>query len=124
MTDEDVSSLGSPIADIHAGDREAVLTAISEQAALLHGQDIPTMTCPCGAHGDIDMMFRCFYCDIFFCPGCAEDHFEEVGDDGPALWGAIDDVQAEFEAIYDRLDALEQGTAAAEPDDRRRGWGQ
>lgn len=62
---------------IHEGARLPVLTTIAEQEKELNDQSQPTVTCPCGAEGPLKMFYRCFYCDIYFCPSCAEEHFEE-----------------------------------------------
>lgn len=62
---------------IHDGERIATLRAIGEQASELYDQSDPRVTCPCGKTGPLSRMFRCFYCEVIFCPPCAEDHFED-----------------------------------------------
>lgn len=64
---------------VHEGKREAVLRAIADQAAELRGEDEAGVTCPCGASGPLRLMYRCLYCEVFFCPRCAADHFGEDG---------------------------------------------
>lgn len=66
---------------IHAGEREPVLNAIGDQASELHGEPIPDVTCPCGTTLPLKEAFRCLYCEIFFCPPCAETHFGPNGGD-------------------------------------------
>ena len=34
-----------------------------------------TITCPCGWERSIFRMYKCLYCDIWFCVSCAESHF-------------------------------------------------
>lgn len=34
--------------------------------------------CPCGLLRALEMSFRCLYCGVFFCVGCAEAHFGET----------------------------------------------
>lgn len=70
---------------VHAGDRDAVLEAISRQASEIrqheHGAVAATasVTCPCGAEvGLATDAYKCRYCDVFFCPHCADDHFGEA----------------------------------------------
>lgn len=64
---------------IHDGDRDDILTANYEQAKELHSQAEPEVTCPCGASGPLRTAFQCFYCGVYFCPSCAEDHFGGEG---------------------------------------------
>lgn len=61
---------------IHDGDRNATLTAIGEQASELHGVDRIPITCPCGTTLPLREAFRCLYCEVYWCPSCAEDHFD------------------------------------------------
>jgi len=67
---------------IHAGERIPVLEAIGEQASELADQESAQVTCPCGTTGHIELMFRCFYCHVWFCPDCAGDHFSDGDPDG------------------------------------------
>lgn len=62
---------------IHEGERLAVLEAIGEQAVEMDGQPMVSITCPCGVTVSLPNAYRCFYCDIYFCRGCAPDHFDE-----------------------------------------------
>ncbi len=38
---------------------------------------MPKITCTCGMAWTIHQMYKCFYCSIFFCKGCAFHHFED-----------------------------------------------
>lgn len=67
----------SHVDDVHAGEREAVLEAIGNQAVELDEQPDPPITCPCGTTITLSLAFRCLYCDVRFCRSCAEDHFGE-----------------------------------------------
>lgn len=62
---------------IHAGERIPTLEAIGDQAIDLHNQPVVDVTCPCGATGPLRAMYRCYYCEVVFCPGCADEHFDE-----------------------------------------------
>lgn len=55
-------------------ERTALLETIADQARELHAHDAE-VTCPCGASGPVKESYRCFECEVFFCPGCAADHF-------------------------------------------------
>lgn len=35
----------------------------------------PRVTCGCGIRPPIRFLFRCLYCQCFFCADCAEVHF-------------------------------------------------
>lgn len=65
------------IEKVHEGKREPTLRAIADQAGDLHSQHTVTVACPCDNEGPLREMFRCLYCEVYFCPVCAEDHFEE-----------------------------------------------
>lgn len=34
-----------------------------------------TITCPCGRERGWTLMYKCLYCDTYFCRECAEEHF-------------------------------------------------
>lgn len=70
----------STIEAIHAGERIPVLNAVKDQWGELKDVE-ETVTCPCGAETPVKRAFQCFYCEVWFCPGCAEQHFEEGRDD-------------------------------------------
>lgn len=38
---------------------------------------MPEITCVCGIKWAIHYMYKCYYCAIFFCKGCAFHHFED-----------------------------------------------
>lgn len=61
---------------IHTGEREAILAALAAQHDQLRDADAPDVTCPCGDDVDLTRAFRCFYCEVWFCPSCAEEHFD------------------------------------------------
>lgn len=63
---------------VHRGDREATLETIADQSEELSEQDARgiTVTCPCGASGPVTGAYRCLYCDVWFCPDCADAHFD------------------------------------------------
>lgn len=70
--------MSADLEGIHEGtDREAILRTIGEQEVELLDQPTQEVTCPCGNSGPLKLMFRCFYCEIYFCPPCSEKHFEE-----------------------------------------------
>lgn len=60
---------------IHAGNRVAILEAIAEQAVELADEEVPSVTCPCGTELDLVDAFQCFFCHVFLCPSCSEEHF-------------------------------------------------
>lgn len=62
---------------IHAGDRDALLEVIMDQTEEIQEQPDASVTCPCGLETPVFRAYQCFHCDIYLCPGCAEDHFEE-----------------------------------------------
>lgn len=33
------------------------------------------ITCPCGWKRSIVFMYKCLYCNLWFCVNCAEEHF-------------------------------------------------
>lgn len=78
---------------VHEGEREATLEAIGEQASELYGKPEPSVTCPCGLTGPLPRMFRCFYCEVWFCPRHAEQHFEGEHPEVPAM--PMDLIEAE-----------------------------
>lgn len=43
----------------------------------LAGQTVrmATLVCPCGWERALVKMYRCFYCDVWFCELCANEHF-------------------------------------------------
>lgn len=64
-------------------ERVQTLKLIANQTKELESQEgDPQVTCPCGATGPLRTAFRCFYCEVIFCPTCAEDHFAEEGGEG------------------------------------------
>jgi hypothetical protein len=38
----------------------------------------PRVTCGCGLRAPIRFLFKCLYCECFFCDKCAEVHFGET----------------------------------------------
>jgi hypothetical protein len=64
------------VEDVHEGVRVPTLRAIGRQSKELNGTE-RTVTCPCGNRRNVRSAFRCFYCEVWFCPDCAEDHFED-----------------------------------------------
>lgn len=64
------------IQEIHDGERIPVLKTIGEQSKELNGIEW-SVTCPCGTRRNVRSMFKCFYCEIWFCKDCAADHFED-----------------------------------------------
>ncbi len=40
-----------------------------------------TVTCPCGWKRGITLMYKCLYCDVWFCRSCAEEHFGKSVDE-------------------------------------------
>ncbi len=42
-----------------------------------HQKKMVKLTCPCGIKESLLDLYRCFYCGIFFCKGCAFHHFED-----------------------------------------------
>ena len=36
---------------------------------------LATVTCPCGWKRGLTKMYKCLYCDVWFCEFCAEVHF-------------------------------------------------
>ena len=34
-----------------------------------------TITCPCGRERALVLMYKCLFCDVWFCQQCAEAHF-------------------------------------------------
>jgi len=59
---------------IEAWERTALLQTISDQARDLSDVDAD-VTCPCGKELPVTETFRCFECEVYFCPPCAEEHF-------------------------------------------------
>jgi hypothetical protein len=37
-----------------------------------------TITCGCGTERALVLMYKCLYCNEWFCHSCAEDHFGET----------------------------------------------
>jgi hypothetical protein len=35
----------------------------------------PKVTCPCGLSAPLRFLFKCLYCECYFCQECAEVHF-------------------------------------------------
>lgn len=60
-------------------ERNALLETIADQARELHAHDAE-VTCPCDTTLPVKEAFRCFECEVFFCPSCAERHFGMEGD--------------------------------------------
>lgn len=70
--------MSADLEGIHNGtNRVEILRTIGKQEVELVKQSTQEVTCPCGNSGPVKLMFRCFYCEIIFCPPCAERHFEE-----------------------------------------------
>lgn len=61
---------------IHDGERIPVLRTIGEQSKELNGI-VRSVTCPCGSRRNVRSMFQCLYCEVWFCRGCADDHFDD-----------------------------------------------
>lgn len=59
---------------IEAWNRAALLDTIGEQAIELKDVDAE-VTCPCGKSIRVTDAYRCFECEVYFCPPCAEEHF-------------------------------------------------
>lgn len=60
-------------------ERLEILGTISSQSKewWAYQDNMPEITCICGIKQLIQRMYKCFYCDIFFCKGCAFHHFED-----------------------------------------------
>ena len=65
------------LSKIHQGDRISVLQTIADQSIEYIEMELPIVTCPCGNKYPMDRLYKCLYCDIFFCKGCASNHFGE-----------------------------------------------
>lgn len=65
---------GVDVEGVHEGERVPTLRAIGNQSRELGGTEL-TVTCPCGARRNVRSAFRCFYCGVWFCSSCAEEHF-------------------------------------------------
>jgi len=37
-----------------------------------------TIVCPCGINRALAVAYRCLYCGVYFCCGCAEKHFGQT----------------------------------------------
>jgi len=61
-------------------DRKTILLTIAEQGKewFMLRNESPKVTCPCGKQRAIGMLYKCLYCDIFFCRICAAKHFKEM----------------------------------------------
>jgi len=77
-----LSDGGVDIQAIHNGERIPTLETIKNQASELNGSEL-AVTCPCGREGNVQDMFQCLYCEVWFCRKCAQDHFDD-GDDSNA----------------------------------------
>lgn len=96
---------------IHDGERNATLEAIGDQAKELHEQPgEKSVTCPCGTTGPLTRMFRCFYCEVWFCPGCAKPHFEDDHPEPPPLPKEVIQGLAEIQHDYPLFDLIEVHT--------------
>lgn len=63
------------ITKIHQGDRISILQTIADQSTEYFETEFPIVTCPCGFKLPLDRLYKCLYCDIFFCKSCGIDHF-------------------------------------------------
>lgn len=59
---------------VHEGERGPVLRTIADQYREVKDVDA-RVTCPCGNELPLVEAFRCLYCEVWFCLGCAEEHF-------------------------------------------------
>jgi len=71
--------MGGDVKAIHDGERIPVLEAIKEQARDLNDAET-TVECPCGRERNVQDMFQCLYCEVWFCKRCAKEHFDSMGD--------------------------------------------
>jgi len=76
MTNSQSQNGTERIERIHDGENTPVLKTIGEQSKELNGIE-RSVTCPCGTRRNVRDMFQCFYCEVWFCQDCAEDHFGE-----------------------------------------------
>lgn len=67
---------------IHDGDRYATLKTVGKQYAKIYNKHLPTIECPCGREYRINNMFKCLYCEVFFCRSCAKEHFGQSREKG------------------------------------------
>lgn len=65
------------VQDIHEGERIPTLEVIGIQYNQIYEEDIPTIKCPCGKEYSLNNLFKCLYCEVFFCKSCASIHFSE-----------------------------------------------
>ena len=49
--------------------------ALRKQRDELQKQPLVWVTCPCGRRLALKMAYRCWFCGMIFCDGCAEEHF-------------------------------------------------
>jgi len=60
---------------------EATLLKKQWEQATAHGGGGVVVECGCGRGRPIELMFRCYYCGMWFCDTCAPEHFGL--EDGP-----------------------------------------
>ncbi len=60
--------------------RLEILEHIGRQAAEYKNHKYNQISCPCGLSRPIQILFKCFYCYIFFCGVCASDHFKTINE--------------------------------------------
>lgn len=58
-----------------AEQRDAKRAQYRRQFTELHEQPDVFVTCDCGHRLPVKHAYRCYFCGIWFCAKCAEDHF-------------------------------------------------
>ena len=59
------------------GYTKAVRVALRQQLREVHKPPLaePDVSCPCGKTKPMHLMYRCFFCGLWWCRDCAKRHF-------------------------------------------------